>query len=307
MIIRKRPGLLALFFIWRGSVIQRIYRQVLVVMALSGLVVLAHRADPGLVPTFNSAPFALLGIALSVFLGFSNNACYDRWWEARKQWGAMIAVSRDLSRQTLILETRGPEAVAARRSLLRLAIAFAYALVGYLREGAGAEGIARHLPDELKAGLAASRFRPEFVIRQMGAVLARLRAENRISDIEFKLLDASLLRMVDAFTACERILTTPVPFGYTLLLHRTAYIFCFLLPFGFADILGWATPLAAGLVAYTFFGLDAIGDELEEPFGTLPNDLPIFAMTRTIEVTLLEGLGETDLPPALQPVDYVLQ
>lgn len=307
MIIRKRPGMFALFFIWRGSVIQRIYPQVMVVMAISALVVLAHQADPGLVPTFSGAPFALLGIALSVFLGFSNNACYDRWWEARKQWGALIAVSRDFSRQTLLLETRGPEATAARRSLLRLAIAFSYALVGYLRDGAGADGLARHLPAELRAQAAASRFTPEFVARQMGMALAGLRAQGRISDIEFSLLDASLVRMVDAFTACERILTTPVPFGYTLLLHRTAYLFCLLLPFGFADVLGWCTPFAAGLVAYTFFGLDAIGDELEEPFGTLPNDLPICAMARTIEITLLEGLGETELPPPLLPVDYVLR
>lgn len=307
MIVRKRPSFLALFFILKGSVLPRIYRRILMVMALSAAVVLAHRSHPGLVPTFDGAPFALLGIALSVFLGFSNNTCYDRWWEGRKLWGALIAASRDLSRRTLILESRGPEGRDARQALLRLAIAFAYALVGYLRPGAGAQGLAEHLPADLKPGLAEARFTPEFIARQMGGVLARLKAEARISDIEFNLLDGSVTRMVEAFTGCERIKTTPVPFGYTLLLHRTAYIFCMLLPFGFADVLGWGTPLASGLVAYTFFGLDAIGDELEEPFGDMANDLPIVAMARVIEITLLEGLGETSLPPALVPVDHVLQ
>ncbi|HEY0268294.1 MAG TPA: bestrophin family ion channel, partial [Methyloradius sp.] len=82
--------------------------------------------------------------------------------------------------------------------------------------------------------------------------------------------------------------------------------FCFLLPFGFADILGWATPFATALAAYTFFGLDALGDELGDPFGDLPNDLPIGALADTIEINLRESLGETNLPPLPQPVDYIL-
>ena len=61
-----------------------------------------------------------------------------------------------------------------------------------------------------------------------------------------------------------------------------------------------------GLVSYTFFGLDALGDEIEEPFGTQPNDLPLAAMSRTIEINLREALGEPDLPAPLQPVDYCL-
>jgi putative membrane protein len=105
--------------------------------------------------------------------------------------------------------------------------------------------------------------------------------------------------------ACERIRLTPLPFAYTVLLHRTAYLFCLLLPFGLADTLGWFTPVLAGAVAYTFFGLDLLGDELEEPFGTAPNDLPLLALARTAERNLLEALGEPQ-PESLQPVDFVL-
>jgi putative membrane protein len=97
-----------------------------------------------------------------------------------------------------------------------------------------------------------------------------------------------------------------VPFGYTLLLHRTAYLFCFLMPFGFADTLGWGSPFAAALAAYTFFGLDALGNELEDPFGNLPNDLPLGALAETIEINLREAMGETNLPALPKPVDYVL-
>ncbi|WP_110879800.1 bestrophin family protein [Ensifer sp. AP48] len=306
MIVRDRPSLLKLFFILRGSVIQRIFPQVLFVFGLSAFVVWAHRADPGIVPSVNSGPFALLGIALSVFLGFRNNACYDRWWEARKDWGQLIFTSRDLARQTLVLVDAKASENAARQRLLNIAIAFAHALVGHLRPGNHAARALARLPDDLAPGYKASRNAPDYLLREMGRDLAGLRASDAISDFQWAQLDGTVGRMSATLAACERIRNTPVPFGYTLLLHRTAYLFCFLLPFGFADALGWATPFVTALVAYTFFGLDALGDELEEPFGVLPNDLPIMALAETIEINLREALGETDLPPLPQPKDYIL-
>ncbi|KSV95719.1 bestrophin family protein [Sinorhizobium sp. GL28] len=306
MIVRDRPSLLKLFFILRGSVIQRIFPQVLFVFGLSAFVVWAHRADPGIVPSVNSGPFALLGIALSVFLGFRNNACYDRWWEARKDWGQLIFTSRDLARQTLVLVDAKASENAARQRLLNIAIAFAHALVGHLRPGNHAARALARLPDDLAPGYEASRNAPDYLLREMGRDLAGLRASGAISDFQWAQLDGTVGRMSATLAACERIRNTPVPFGYTLLLHRTAYLFCFLLPFGFADALGWATPFVTALVAYTFFGLDALGDELEEPFGVLPNDLPIMALAETIEINLREALGETDLPPLPQPKDYIL-
>ncbi len=307
MIVRDRPTLLKLFFILRGSVIQRIFPQVLFVFALSAFVVWAHRVDPGLVPSVNSGPFALLGIALSVFLGFRNNACYDRWWEARKDWGQLIFTARDLARQTLVLADAGTASAAeARQRLLNIAIALAHALVCHLRPGSDGSRALTRLPADLVPGYQKSRNGPDFLLREMGRTLTSLRASGAISDVQWVLFDGTVGRMSAVLAACERIRNTPVPFGYTLLLHRTAYLFCFLLPFGFADALGWATPFVTALVAYTFFGLDALGDELEEPFGVLPNDLPIVALAETIEINLREALGETDLPPLPQPKNYIL-
>jgi len=88
--------------------------------------------------------------------------------------------------------------------------------------------------------------------------------------------------------------------------HRTAYLFCFLMPFGSVDVLGWGTPFAAAVVAYTFFGLDALGDELENPFSMAANALPIAALADAVEHNLREAMGETDLPPLPKAVDYVL-
>jgi putative membrane protein len=120
------------------------------------------------------------------------------------------------------------------------------------------------------------------------------------------MIDGTVDQMEAALAGCERIRNTPLPFAYTLLLHRTAYLFCFLLPFGYADVLGWTTPFVVGLIAYTFFGLDALGEELEDPFGMEPNDLPIAALATTIELNLRAALGETDLPAAPLPKDYLL-
>ena len=123
----------------------------------------------------------------------------------------------------------------------------------------------------------------------------------------FHRIDERLSSMATVTAACERIRGTPTPFAYTLLLNRTAYAFCFLLPFGLVGTMGYTTPIFAALVAYAFFGLDALGDEMEEPFGDWPNALPLSAMARTMEISLLEALGAEEIPEPLLPVDDVLR
>jgi len=301
MIIRRRPTLFQLFFILRGSIVQHVFPQILGTAALSALVVWLHETRPGLLPAFNNAPFTLFGIALSIFLGFRNNACYDRWWEARRHWGELLTDCRTLDRQSLALKEH-----AARRRVLDLAISFAQALVLHLRPGGDQDKVTRRLTAEDQAVCTAARNRPHTLLRLMSATLVEARSGGSLDDIPHQTLERTLESMERMLASCERLNSTPIPFGYTLLLHRTAYLFCFLLPFGFANLLDWATPLATAVVAYTFFGLDELGDQLEEPFGTRDNCLPIAAMADHIEICLREALGETDLPPPPQPVDYVL-
>lgn len=304
MIVRPRPSFIQLLFITRGSIVPEIIWHVVAMAAVAVVVVLAHQKWPHAVPSFGGAPFALVGIALSIFLGFRNNACYDRWWEARRQWGEMIAVARNLARQTLVLD--GPD-TGARRRLLHMQIAFARSLARSLRRSAGDfAAVAAFLPPEDVAAVERSRSRPDAILRLMGRDLAQLQARGAVSDILFQSLDQSLGRLALVQAACERIHNTPVPFAYTLLLHRTAYIFCLLMPFGFADALGWGTPFASALTAYAFFGLDALSVHLEEPFEDNPNGLALAAMSEVIEINLREALGETDLPPLPQPTDFLL-
>lgn len=307
MIVRPRPSLLQLFYILRGSIIPRILPQIIGVALFSSLLVWVHGAREELIPVYAGAPFALVGIALSIFLSFRNSACYDRWWEARKIWGELVFTSRHLARQTLVLSLSGrPEDEARRRRILALAIGFAQAMVIHLRGSGDSAKVLAHLPDDLRGSYASSRNPPDALLRAMAAEFALLLQQGRISDVVYQAFDRSLLSLGSVQAGCERIRNTPVPFAYTLLLHRTAYLFCFSMPLGFINALGWATPLAAAMIAYAFFGLDALGDELEEPFGLLPNDLPIATLADTVEINLREALGETDLPPLPVPVDYML-
>jgi putative membrane protein len=106
--------------------------------------------------------------------------------------------------------------------------------------------------------------------------------------------------------ACERLHTTPTPFAYTLLLHRTAWLFCLLLPFGLVSTLGLATPIVTVILAYAFFGLDALGQELQEPFESTDNAVPLDSLVRVIEIATIEVVGGRPVPDPLMPRDYVL-
>jgi putative membrane protein len=112
--------------------------------------------------------------------------------------------------------------------------------------------------------------------------------------------------LTDIQGACERIKGTPIPFSYTTLIHRITAVYCYALPFGLVDQVKIYTPFVCVIVAYAFFGLDVVGDEIEMPFGTDYNDLPLRAISRTIEVNLRQRLGEQDLPPLHKPVNEFL-
>ncbi len=305
MIVHPRPTLLKLFFIRRGTMIRKIWPQLLAVALMSAAIVYIHHIKPDYLPFYNSSgPFTLLGIALSIFLSFRNNACYDRWWESRKQWGDMIHVSRVVIRQTMVLSGT-EEGERIRERVLRLIMTHIQAMVPHLRPSAENKALSM-LSGALLERYKVSRNPPAAILEEVSSELAGAMRKGLISDISFQMIDNTITHLAHTQVACERILLTPVPFGYSLLLHRTAYIFCFLLPFGFADLLSWSTPIAAALVAYTFFGLDALGDELEDPFGTEENDLPLAAMAEIAGLSIREALGEKDLPPLPQPKDFLL-
>lgn len=297
MIVRSKPRLQDILLTVNGSILPRIVGKLGLIAVVSAIAVLAAQEHPGIFARISAIPFTLIGIALSVFMSFRNNTCYARWWEGRQLWGELIISARSLGRETLLL----PE--DDRRELLRGVCGFACGLAARLRgqsEIAAIEpwidiGSEAEVPNVTNA-----------VLDRMGRRLLTLMQEGSITPIHYSVLEDEIRSLSKVQAACERISMTPVPFAYSLLLHRTALIFCVMLPFSLAGSVGWWTLLPALLIAYTFFGLDALGHELEDPFGFEPNCLPVYALKRTIEREMLSLLGERDLPPPMKPEKSIL-
>lgn len=312
MIVRDRPSGLRLFFVLKGSILSRIGLVLLVNVVLAIVVTILHGDLFSHKITLTAIPFTLLGLPLAIFLGFRNNAAYGRYWEGRKLWGQLIADSRTLARQcqSLIRQSETDSAQAelseAPTRMVYRTIAFAHALRHQLRTTHPTNEFDGLLCDAERKQMQQRDNSTGFLIERMGVDLGQCIKDGRIEGCLAANIDSTLSRMVNVAAGCERIKNTPIPFSYTLLLHRTAYLYCFLLPFGLVDAIGFMTPFVVALVAYTFFGLDALGDEIEEPFGRDENDLPLETLCQTIEHNLRASLGERDLVPLPKPVNYCL-
>lgn len=297
MIVRRRVTIGAMLFALRGSILPSIAGRLLVIALVSSGAVLFTQARPDTLAHVGVVPFTLIGLALSIFMSFRNNACYDRWWEGRKLWGQLVIEVRSFARQVADFEP------SERAPLLTGLIAFTYGLAARLRER---DEVAAIAPWSAGHDWSALPSPTDAVLSEVGRTCAIMTREGMLSDIRYSVLETRLSALSGVQAGCERIKGTPLPFAYSLLLHRTAHIFCLLLPFALAGALGWWAVLVTLVVSYTFFGLDALGDELEDPFGVEVNDLPLDAISRAVERELLSALGRTDLPPPNEPDKYVL-
>ena len=295
MIVRDKPGAWQWLFAVRGSVLPRIAPQLLFIVACAAAVV---AVDKLLLPLTHSdaTPFAVIGVALSLFLGFRNNAAYDRWWEARKLWGGLLADLRSLARE---LEVFVPDQ-AMRRAILRQSLAFLHLHRRQLRRLSHDAETQSRSPE-----LLADPHPPCSALNLLNTDLARAYAAGEIDGFGARTLTARLSNIALAQAGCERIAATPLPFVYSLLIYRTTYLFCLLLPMALVGTSGWLTPLFVGIVAYVFLGLAEVTEELSHPFGTTLNALPLDAICRAAEISLAPHLGEP-APKPLQPNDFHL-
>ncbi len=305
MIVKPSGSWLALLFSWRGSVIASIWLRLVFVFAISIVVEEVHRR--GLVPariTLTPLPFTLIGLALSIFLGFRNNTSYDRFWEGRKLWGRVVNTSRSLTRQILTLvHSDDPD---QRRRLVYRLMGYVHALRLHLRGEKDLSELAPFVGAERAKALESETNPPIAILQDFGDEFSAAWRSGHVDAFHLPVLEASLTEFANIQGGCERIRATPIPTSYTVLMHRIVELYCLGLPFGIVEAVGVATPLVVLMIAYAFLALDAIGDEIEDPFGTDPNDLPLSQLSRMIEINLRERLGETDLPPPVVPVDGVL-
>lgn len=144
-----------------------------------------------------------------------------------------------------------------------------------------------------QAGDAQERFSIQSISKVLSLVVA--------SDILFISLNDRLNDISAVLAGCERIAYTPIPFAYTLILHRTVYLFCIMLPFALVVDLHYMTPFISVLISYTFISLDCLAEELEDPFGNENNDLPLDAICNAIEIDLLQMNDEAEIPAKILP------
>ncbi len=163
----------------------------------------------------------------------------------------------------------------------------------------------RKLPPDLAAQVWADLPGPGAALDAMGALLARARREGSLDGFGARTLSQRLSTMELNQAGGERIAATPLPYVYSLLIFRTVYLYCLLIPFALIGPEGWMTPVFTGLIAYVFLGLAEVTEDLSHPYSATANALPLDAICRTMEISLAPHLDMA--PPApLLPVDYCL-
>lgn len=295
----------------RGTAFSRFWPRLLLTVSVATIVTVLHDGWGWFSTSLTTLPFVLIGVPLGVFLGFRNNTSYDRFWEGRKLWGQLVNTARSLTRQVLCQVGPQPgdpplgeaqkELSELQRALVYRVIAYVHALRHHLRDTDPLHDLYGLLPKEEVEALAHEINRPIAVLAQFGTLLRQAWLRGWLHSQHWPVLEASLTSLTDIQGGCERIKGTPIPASYTVLIHRIVATYALALPFGIVDTIGPFTPVVVLLIGHAFYGLDAIGDELENPFGFDDNDLPLATLSRMIEVNLRQRLGEVALPPLLQP------
>ena len=287
MIIKKKTNWFRMLFEWNGSVLPQLLPRLSILFMYSLLIVYFRDDLLSYNIYVNPAIFTLFGIALALFLGFRNTVSYDRFWEGRKLWGALLNDTRSLARQAHTL-VEGNDYDTERTHFIHLLTALVHALKHQLRQTEPDADFKRILPNSEGDKFKTFVFKPIMILKELGVWVNKAKLSGRVDSITQTSFDLNLNKLSDIIGGCERIASTPIPYTYSILLHRTVYIYCFLLPFGFVESTVWITPFVIVFIAYTFVALEAIADELEDPFGIQPNDLALETMSEMIENTLAE-------------------
>lgn len=308
MIVLDRPNRYFIITPWNGSALQRVWPRLLATTFVSVIITELHVRTAAELGVLTPLPFTIVGFALGVFLGFRNNTSYDRFWEGRRLWGELVNTARTTARDVLMLVDAATPArpTLRQRELVHATVAFVHTIRQHLRNQSVPAEYVELLPEDTRARIESARHRPVAVLDAIGQRVRAAWQAGAIDAYHVPVLVADLQDLTNQLGGCERIRNTPIPTSYTTLTHRIVQIYVFGLPFGLVTTIGEFTPLVVAFTAYAFLGLDAIGDELENPFGTDPNDLPLAALSRSIEINLKEMLDEAEVPAPLEPIDRVL-
>lgn len=219
---------------------------------------------------------SLLGFVIGLFLVFRTNTAYDRWWEGRKQWGAMVNNTRNFAMK---LNALLPHDDIRNRKFFSVMIPnYVIALKEHLREGAKTDEFfeMENLKPEV---LNKSDHIPNMLAAYMYERINELYQDNTISGDQLFIIDKELKSFTDILGACERIKNTPIPYSYSLFIKKFIFIYTMTMPFGLVFEFQYWTVLVSTFVLYAFGSIELLAEEIEDPFGKDANDLPTDELT----------------------------
>jgi ion channel-forming bestrophin family protein len=265
----------------KGSVINAIRKRVLWCGTFGFFISILHYFKvPVSQPILGSV---IPSIVLGLLLVFRTNTAYDRFWEGRKAWGSIVNNTRNLARQIWVsIDAISPGERENKIAVLKLLVAFAVATKLHLR--------GETVNNELEELILTSKYLklknmnnpPLEVAFWIGDYLNQQHNCNCLNAYQLTSMQELLNNLVDNLGACERILKTPMPLAYSIHLKQLLLLYCYLLPFQIVESLGWWTALIVALISFTLFGIEAIGLEIENPFGYDANDLPLDMICQTM-------------------------
>ncbi|MCB0643376.1 MAG: bestrophin family protein [Phaeodactylibacter sp.] len=281
---------------WFGDISQlakswtmvRITRSVLFVGLYALIVCLAvDFLELGEYISMNTSIFSLLGVILSIFLVFRTNTAYDRWWEGRKQWGALVNHTRNMA---IYVNTMFPSPNKELRHWFATHISnFCFALVEHLRDGTKLDKLI-HLSDEEKAEYETKGHIPNHISMQIFDQIADAHRKGDINEGDYINIKAQHQALLDILGACERIKKTPIPFSYSVYLKIFITAYGALLPFALVNAFMYSAIPLTMFIFFALLGVELLGEEIEDPFGLDCNDLPTGNIAHTIRNNVFEIL-----------------
>ena len=286
----------------RGSVIPWIWKRVALCGSFGFLVSIAHALN---LPVSNQVLGTVIpSIVLGLLLVFRTNTAYERFWEGRKCWGSIVTNIRNLARQIWVaIAEIEPKDREKKIEALRLLVAFAVATKLHLRgESVNAE-LEELLSSKQYYRLKSMHHPPLEVAFWIGDYLQLQAHRETLNPCNLSTTLGLLNNMVESLGGCERILKTPMPLAYAIHLKQLLLLYCFLLPFQLVQSLGWWTGPVIALVSFTLFGIEAIGIEIENPFGYDANDLPLDAICATMRRNIEDLISLTPSVGAYEQIE----
>ena len=234
---------------------------------------------------------AILGTVISLLLGFRSNQAYDRWWESRHIWGAIVNDARTVARQiTSFMPSDDQSGMVDNftKRFIRRQIAWSYSLGRHLRGQNAAKGLENYLDrKEFELMLQMDNI-PAALLDCMGKDLQYALEEGWINRFQQVELDRTVTRLTDAMGKCERLKNTVFPSTYSLYIHLSLMLFIALLPFGVIEYIGFfEVPLVVAKSA-SFLLIEKMAIHLQDPFENKPTDTPMTTIARSIEKNLLQ-------------------